>query len=98
MRVKNIVRIIAASLFLVAVVSVQAEQTEVLVTYYTGCDTLTQVGQSFRSCINDSSSCGTLAGDWRQVDTTSCASFDTVTTYWEHCGTSWVQRTTLGAC
>jgi hypothetical protein len=99
MNVKNVSRIAITALFLGLIVSANAGPgTEIIQTFFTGCDTLTEVGQSIHTCNGGYGSTGTLAGDWRQVDSTSCQTFDTVTTYWEHCGGSWVQRTTLGAC
>lgn len=95
---KNLSRIVVAALLLVGAASIHADASEIVQTYYTGCDTLTEVGQSARDCQGNTSTSGTLAGDWREIESTSCATFDTTTTYWEHCGTSWIQRTTLGAC
>jgi hypothetical protein len=102
MNIRNLSRIAITALFLAAVVSVNADSdppTEVIKTYFTGCDTLTEVGQSFHSCGGSSGSTGATTGDWRQVESELCEGpADTVITYWEKCGTIWVQRTTLGAC
>jgi hypothetical protein len=98
MFVRNWSRIVVAALFLVGAASIHADAAEIVETYYTGCDTLTEVGQWARDCQSHTSTSGTLAGDWRAIESTSCLTFDTTTTYWEHCGTTWVQRTTLGAC
>jgi hypothetical protein len=100
MNIKNVSRIVITALFLAAVGSATAEPgTELTIIYYTGCDdALTEVGQSWHMCDGASGHTGTLAGDFREVHSTSCETFDTVITYWEHCSTGWVQRTTVGGC
>ncbi|HEV7488072.1 MAG TPA: hypothetical protein VGQ65_20560 [Thermoanaerobaculia bacterium] len=99
MNIRNLSRIAVTALLFAAVVSVNAAPgTELFQTYFTGCGTLTEVGQSWHLCDGATGTTGTLTGDWREVDSTSCETFDTVTTYWEKCGSTWVQRTTLGAC
>ncbi|HEY4641491.1 MAG TPA: hypothetical protein VII75_09125 [Thermoanaerobaculia bacterium] len=101
MRVKHFVRIVTVALFLAAVTSIHANpDLELIKTYYTGCDTLTQVGQSIWFCGGGFGSTGTLSGRWLQIDSTDCQNFETTTTYWEKCPNSsiYVQRDALGTC
>jgi len=101
MRIKNAVRVITVALFLAAVTSIHAyPQTEIIKTYYEGCGTLTQVGQSWWLCNSGFNSTGTLSGRWLQIESTTCDTLETTTTYWEKCPNSsiYVQRDTLGDC
>jgi hypothetical protein len=101
MRIKNVVRIITVALFLAAVTSINAfPTTEIIKTYYEGCGTLTEVGQSFWLCGSGWGYSGTLAGRWLQIESTDCDTQETSTTYWEKCPNSsiYVQRDTLGDC
>jgi len=101
MRFKNVARFVVVAMFVAVVTSVSADPgRELIKTYYDGCGTLTQVGQSIWFCGGGFSSSGTLSGRWMESDSTDCQTLETITTYWEKCPNSsiYVQRDTLGDC
>jgi hypothetical protein len=103
MRVRNVLRIVAAALIFAAaaMTTTASPQSELIRTFYVGCNpgTLIQIGQTGHLCSGGSWSTGSSSEAWwMEIESTDCDTGDGSDTFFERCDTGWVQRSVLGAC
>ena len=66
--------------------------------FYTGCTTLTEVGEWYIGCFGGISTYGTLDGDWKEQYSWDCDTGAQTYQVWEKCNGSWRVADFLGDC